>query len=147
VVAPPDSPIPPEVVVGGGLLVLVLGYVAFYWRGLAAADRYAKGFVIERCPVCKRGHLTVETRATRVLGIPRPQAIVRCDTCRSVLREVSNRRWRYAVDRAASPTIYSQLNGRVVSEDALRSLEAASPRESSPVRPPAKPPTFVDDEE
>jgi hypothetical protein len=127
--------------------VLVVGYVALYWRGLTAADRYTKGFVIERCPVCKRGHLTVETRTVRVLGIPRPQAIVRCDVCRSVLREVNSRRWRYAVDRAASPVLYSQLNGRVVSEETLKALEDVSPQQTPPVRPPAKPPTFVDDEE
>jgi hypothetical protein len=135
------------VVVGSGLLVLVLGYVVFYWRGLSAADRYASGFVIDRCPICKQGHLIVETRTVRVLGIPRPQAIVRCDVCRSVLREVSARRWRYAIDRAASPTLYNQLNGRVVSEETLTMLADASSRETPSVRPPAKPPTFVDEEE
>lgn len=148
VVVPADAPeIPPEVVVGVGLLVLVVGYVALYWRGLAAGDRYADGFVIERCPVCQRGHLTVEMRPARVLGIPRPQAIVRCDNCRSVLREVGSHRWRYAVDPAVSPTLFNQLNGRVVSEEALRRLEEQAPSEAPPVRPPVRPPTFVDDEE
>lgn len=129
------------------LLVVVVGYVALYWRGLSAGERYAEGFVIERCPVCQRGHVSVETRPARVLGIPRPQAIVHCDTCRSVLREVGRGRWRYAVDRAANPVLYNQLNGRVISADTLRALEESAPREAPPVRPPARPPTFVDDEE
>jgi hypothetical protein len=82
-----------------------------------------------------------------VLGIPRPQAIVRCDNCRSVLREVGRRRWRYAVDRAANLTLYNQLNGRIVNEETLRALEESAPRQAPPVRPLTRPPAFVDDEE
>lgn len=145
--APEPPPVQPEVVVGVVLLVLVVGYVALYWRALTIGERYAEGFVIERCPACERGHLTVETRPARVLGIPRPQAIVRCDNCRSVLREVGKGRWRYAVDRAANLTLYNQLNGRIVTEDMLRTLDENAPREVPPVRPPARPPTFVDDED
>jgi hypothetical protein len=64
-----------------------------------------------------------------------------------VLREVGSRRWRYAVDRAENPALYNQLNGRVIDEDALRALEQQSPSEPPVVRPPTKPPTFIDDEE
>ena len=127
--------------------MLVVGYVALYWRALTVGERYAEGFVIERCPVCQQGHLTVENRPARVLGIPRPQAIVRCDNCRSVLREVGRRRWRYAVDRAANLTLYNQLNGRIVNEETLRALEESAPRQAPPVRPLTRPPAFVDDEE
>jgi hypothetical protein len=143
----PGASIPPEALVGGAVLVLVLGYVAFYWRGLSAGDRYADGFVVERCPVCKEGHLEVETRQVRVLGVPRPRTTVRCDNCRSVLREVRAGRWRYAVDRAANPALYNQLNGRVVSADTLRMLEQQAPPAPPTVRPPAAAPTFTDDEE
>jgi hypothetical protein len=129
------------------LLALVLIYVAFYWRGLSAADRYEAGFVIETCPVCKQGHLTVESRQGRVLGIPRPRTTVRCDNCRSLLREVGSHRWRYAIDRAANPTLYTQFNGKVVDETTLEALERQAPPAPPVVHPPAKPPTFIDDEE
>lgn len=132
---------------GGALLVLLLIYVAFYWRGLAATDRYEAGFVIDTCPVCKQGHLTVETRPGRVLGIPRPRTTVRCDNCRSVLREVGRHRWRYAIDRTANPALYTQFNGREVDEATLEALERQAPPAPSGVRPPSKPPTFIDDED
>ncbi len=145
-VAPETSPRPPlEAIVGGIALLLVLIYVALYWRGLAAAERYTPGFVIDHCPVCQQGHLTVEARHDRVLGVPRPRWTVRCDNCRSVLRSAGNRRWRYAVDRAANPTLYNQLNGRVVDEETLTTLAQRSP-DVPAVRPPAQPPTFVDDD-
>jgi hypothetical protein len=145
-VEPESSPHPPlEAIVGGIVLLLVLAYVALYWRGLVAADRYAQGFVVERCPVCQHGHLTIEARQDRVLGVPRPRWTVRCDNCRSVLRSAGSRRWRYAVDRAANPTLYNQLNGRVVDEETLKALEQRSP-EVPGVRPPTHPPTFIDDD-
>lgn len=144
----PSSPrIPPEAIVGGALLVLVLVYVGFYWRGLSAADRYVNGFVIDTCPVCKQGHLTVETRQGRVLGIPRPRTTVHCDNCRSVLREVGNQRWRYAIDRAANLTLYTQFNGRVIDEATLEALERQAPPVPTVVHPPSKPPAFIDDED
>ncbi len=135
--APPTpTPIPPEAIVGGALLILVLIYVGLYWRGLAAADRYAEGFVIERCPVCWRGASDRRNApGSRLLGIPRPRSIVRCDYCRSVLREVGNRRWRYAVDRAANPELYSQLNGHVVDRGGAQAAGAVS----TPAAPPAAP--------
>ena len=142
--AAPGAPrIPSEALVGGALLVAVLVYVVFYWRGLASTERYAEGFVIERCPVCKHGHLTVETRQDRFLGIPRPRSIVRCDNCRSVLREVSAGHWRYAVDSVVNGRLYNQLNGRVVDEEMLETLERQTPT----VRPSANAPAFIDDEE
>jgi len=132
-------------VIGGLALLGILVYIGFFWRGLSAQDRYAEGFVIETCPVCGRGHLTVETHTDRMFGIPRPRSTVRCSECRSVLREVGDRRWRYAVDPPENPAMYARYNGRVVDEDALKSIRIV-PRVSD-VRPPSKPPTFVDDEE
>ncbi len=145
--APAAPRIPPEAVVGGALLVLVLAYVALYWRALVAADRFADGFIAENCPVCKQGHLHVEMRRDRLLGIARPRAIVRCDNCRSVLREVGNHRWRYAIDRTANPQLYNRLNGKVVSDELLRTLAGQTPAQPPSVHPPRKPPTFLDDEE
>jgi uncharacterized protein YgiM (DUF1202 family) len=139
-------PIPVEALVGGTALLLVLGYVGLYWRGLAVADRYAKGFVIPQCPVCGAGELSVETRPGRLLGIPRTRHIVRCSNCRSVLRETGNQRWRYAVDRIENPQLYDRLNGREISEAELITLAQKSERIPPVPRPPVTPPKFLDDE-
>ena len=98
-----------------------------------------------KCPVCGRGHLQVETRTERLVGIPRPRSTVRCTECRSLLRQVGNRTWRYAVDPFESPALYARYNGRSIDEETLKALRTTP---STPeVRPPTKPPTFVDDEE
>jgi hypothetical protein len=98
--------------------------------------------------VCGRGDLHVETRVDRVLGIPRPRYTVRCSNCRSTLREAGGGRWRYAVDRAANPTLYNQWNGKEIDEPTLKSLQNRAAVARQPrVRPPAQPPTFVDDDE
>jgi uncharacterized protein YraI len=140
--------IQPEAVIGGVLLLGILGYVALYLRGVGVASRYADGFVVDMCPVCRQGRLEVETRQERLLGIPRPRHIVRCTNCRSVLREVGDRRWRYAVDPLPYPTLYERFNGREVDEETLQSL-VTKPPTSPPVVPrsPVTPPSFVDDEE
>ncbi len=151
----PESPLPGE---GGGLpleaiiglllLLLLLFYIVLYWRGLAAIDRYANGFVIDRCPVCGQGHLSVETRHERFLGIPRPRRIVRCDNCRSVLRETGYRRWRYAVDPLDNPELYRRWNGQEIDEAVLiDSLQKGRSAGTPAPRPPAQPPDFTDEEE
>lgn len=101
----------------------LLGYGLLYWRGAAAADRYADGFVIDTCPVCGRGNLSVETRSGRVLGIPRPAHTVRCDSCRSLLREVRPGRWRYAVDPMEDADLAQRFNGQVIGVATLRRLD------------------------
>ncbi|MCK6577144.1 MAG: SH3 domain-containing protein [Anaerolineae bacterium] len=133
-----DSALTPEALVAGGIIALVVGYVVIYWRGLASAERYADGFVTETCPVCRTGHLHVDTRAERFLGIPRPRSVVTCDNCRSVLRQAGDRQWRYAVDRAANPMLYRQYNGRVIREDILVNLNMWNNAMQNP-------PTFEDD--
>jgi hypothetical protein len=140
--------IPVEALVGGAGLLAVLGYVGLYLRGVASVDRYTGGFVVERCPVCRRGELTTETRQDRVLGIPRARRTVRCSVCRSVLRETGPRRWRYAVDRIENPTMYERFNGREIDDNTLQSLmnQPIMPGEPRP-RPPVTPPTFVDDDD
>jgi hypothetical protein len=84
--------------------------------------RYRDGFMLATCPVCEEGELFLEERRYRLLGIPRIRRVVRCDTCRSVLRQVGRERWRYAVDGAANPELFALLNGRVISDDELLDL-------------------------
>ena len=123
--APPPPSVPPPSGrpwrrwLGGLLTVGALGYAALYVRQALRLARYREGFVLSMCPVCQEGHLHMEERRYRLLGIPRARRVVRCDVCRSVLREVGAGHWRYAVDGAENPALYEALNGRVLSEDEL----------------------------
>jgi len=96
--------------------------MAVYAINAAAVDRYATGFVVRYCPVCDDGRLEIEERPYRVLGIPRVRRTVRCATCRSMLREVGRRRWRYTVDPHENQHLFEDYNGRVISEEELKSL-------------------------
>lgn len=142
------SSIRPETIIGAIILLGILGYVGLYLRGLASAERYAHGFVIDRCPVCRKGEFIVETRRERWFGVPRPRHIIRCTNCRSVLRETSRRRWRYAVDPLQNSILYERYNGREIDEETLRAL-AQQPPPAPPAapRPPLTPPSFVDEED
>jgi hypothetical protein len=135
--------IPLEAIVGLVALVLVAIYIGLYMQGLSAASRYKEGFVIETCPVCQRGHLHIEERPNRLLGIPIVRRTVRCDECRSVLRETGNRRWRYAVDRIENPVMFDRFNGREVTDADLERLLKQPPKNASA----RTNPTFVDDEQ
>jgi hypothetical protein len=111
-----------ELLAATGLFTLVIVYAGFYLRGASVVDRYRSGFVIETCPVCQQGHLHVEQRPTRFFGIPRVRRTVRCDNCRSILREMGNRRWRYAIDRMVNPVMHQRFNGLEFHDDDLQSL-------------------------
>lgn len=143
---PAGFSLPPEGILGASGVLLVLLYVVLYLRGAAAADRYAAGFVVPVCPVCQKGELIVEARQNRLLGIPRPRRIIRCDNCRSVLRETGNRRWRYAVDRLENPALYERFNGREIDEASLEKLAAPSGNRVRVSTGPVTPPSFVDDD-
>jgi len=119
-----DNRFPWELLVGGLALLGVIGYIALYWRGASKSERYVSGFVIDRCPVCGRGTLIVEMRETRLLGIPQIHHTVRCSACRSVLREVDTREWRYAVDPLENPHVFERFNNRVLDETELGELGA-----------------------
>ena len=119
--------IPLEAIVGIILLLLILTYIWFYWQGLAATGRYADGFIIEECPVCHQGHLQMDERQSRTFGIPSVRRTIRCDVCRSVLRETGSQRWRYAVDRIENATMYDRFNGRQVSDTDLERLAKTPP--------------------
>jgi hypothetical protein len=146
---PGGSGLPLEAVVAGLVLVGVLTYLGLYWLGTSASNRYAGGFVFEICPVCQRGAPVVEQRQERWFGIPRIRHIVRCNECRSVLRETSPRHWRYAVDPSENAALYQQYNGREIDDTRLARLARQAGRPTAEVRPwsPDEPPTFVDDDE
>jgi len=123
-VGDPEQPTGPRAELGLALtiLALVVLYVLAYWRSNALSMRFRSGFLSEVCPVCQTGHLHVENRPERFLGLPDTRHTVRCSQCRSVLREVRPRVWRYAVDPTANPALYTQLNNRELSEVALLSV-------------------------
>jgi hypothetical protein len=139
---PAASGLPPEAIVGGAAIAAVLIYLGFYLRGQAALDRYRGGFAVEICPACRTGHLSVETRTSRVLGVPFARHTARCDTCRSLLRETRPHVWRYAVDRSANPSLYERYNNRELTEESLVILSRAWANPSTPVTPP----DFVNDD-
>ncbi len=106
----------------GGLAVAAAGYLSIYVLQLSALRRARGPFLLTACPVCETGHLSPDVRRTRILGIPRARRVIRCDSCRSVLREVSPGAWRYAVDGAVNADLFERYNGRVLSEDELRAI-------------------------
>lgn len=138
----PSSGLAAEAIAAGLILLGIIAYLVAYLRGAAGAKRYATAFIIETCPICREGHLTVESRTERSLGIPNTRHLVKCDTCRSLLREIGGGRWRYAVDRAANPVLYDRLNNREIREDTLQRLLEAPPDNAAP----SVPPGFVDDD-
>lgn len=96
---------------------MAAAYLGVYVFNAANLDRRVRqGFFLSICPVCEKGTLFLEDRRYRVLGIPRARCVVRCDHCRSVLRQVGTERWRYAVDGAVNADLFYKLNGRVMTE-------------------------------
>ena len=137
----------PEAILGGVGLLLVGGYTGLYLWGLAGSRRYAGKFVFSKCPVCRVGNPVIETRQERWFGIPVTHWIVRCDNCRSVLRQTGRDRWRYAVDPLEDANLYARYNGKELDIATLRQL-AESPRPAAEARIRGqKPPAFVDDDE
>lgn len=144
----PSSGLSPEVLIAGIVLLVILVYAVLYWRGLSGSERYASGFVVETCPVCRKGHLIVESRQERLFGVPRARHSVRCSECRSVLREVNDQQWRYAVDPVANPDLYQRFNGKIVDEQTLIALsrEQVGNTGQRGTTAPSTPPDFVDDD-
>lgn len=131
-----------SMILGAVLALLVFVYLVTFVRGLTSVSRYNDGFVIELCPVCERGELYVDQRQERLFGIPRARRTVRCDECRSILRELAPRRWRYAVDRAENDRLFTRYNGREITDTQLENLIGQAARDSRP----AKLPKFEDDD-
>ncbi|MBW4436098.1 MAG: SH3 domain-containing protein [Pleurocapsa minor GSE-CHR-MK-17-07R] len=118
--------VPLEAVIAVIALAGVVTYAAFYWRGVTRSERFSQGFVIDQCPACETGTLVPETRTGRVLGIPRPTHTIRCTNCRSVLREVGEGEWRYAVDPLVNQPLYQKWNNKVIRNEQLAKLHAVS---------------------
>lgn len=106
-------------IIAGALGLAVLLYGTLYAIQAANVARYREGFVLSVCPACEHGALYVEDRHYRVLGLPRVRRTVRCEECRSVLRQIGRRRWRYAVDGVVNPALYEALNNQVLTESQL----------------------------
>lgn len=160
--APPDGGNPLDTVlgwfnglpqsarIGGGLALLVGAYIVLYVLAMVGVNRYAAGFVIETCPVCQKGELSVRNRTRRSLGVPRVRRTVHCDYCGSVLRQVGRGRWRYTVDGDENPELFRRYNGREITDAALITL--GRPARMQMVDPPAQndaaqfdPPEYLDD--
>jgi len=109
-------------IAGGVLVALAAVYVATYVTQAANTAQPYDAFPLTVCPVCEHGTLSLDQRRYRVLGIPRVRRVVRCDTCRSVLRQVGRGRWRYAVDGGINPELFDRLNGRVVTAAQLKDI-------------------------
>ena len=137
--------ISPERWIGGTVVLFGLVYATVYGLGLASVDRYRKGFVATQCPVCHDGELQLESKEQPILGIPRVRRTVKCTECRSVLREVGTRRWRYAVDRLSNSSLFDYLNGKVLDDLAIQRLS----HHAYPImnRSDAVQPTFTEEEE
>jgi hypothetical protein len=118
----PDGGPSLETIIGAVILGIVLLYSVAYLVGLRAAGRYNNGFVVDTCPVCLKGNLYIETRQVRLFGVPVVRRRIGCDNCRSVMREMGTRRWRYAVDRAANPAMYDRYNGKIIEDYRLVEL-------------------------
>lgn len=110
------------IVVGGVVTLLGGGYMLVHAWSAASLERYEDGFFLDQCPICEEGHLVLEERPYSAFGIPRVRRAVRCDNCRSVLREVRRYQWRYAVDPSASRDLYAMLNNKVIPEQKLAEL-------------------------
>jgi hypothetical protein len=110
----------PGLWIGAGAL---LALVALYgWRRSSRERelrRYAEGFVIETCPVCQEGTLYLEEYVRRQMTIPHVQRSVRCDVCRSVLREIRPGLWRYTIDPFVNPDLANEYNAQQFTDEEL----------------------------
>lgn len=125
-----QGPITSGLLIAGG--VILLGVVAYMLRrsaGMRQVRRYAKGFPIDTCPACREGRLHLEEFVQRSMGIPSVRRSVRCDMCRSVLREVRPGKWRYTVDPYVNPEMASRYDTRWLAHADLEALGRETGRE------------------
>ncbi len=120
----------------GGVGLTALAYLGIYAAQAGTMDRYRDGFILSTCPVCGEGHLYLDERRYRLLGIPVARRVVRCDQCRSVLRQVGRQRWRYAVDGAVNRDMFADWNNRLITEQQLINT-----------MPESRPPEYIEDDE
>ena len=100
------------------ILAAVLGAflsIRFLMSQRKSERHIESGFIIETCPACRTGKLTLQ-------DMGRGRRVVRCDNCRSVLRQLRGNRWRYAVDSVPDPQFAESHNSEVLSEGDLLEL-------------------------
>ncbi len=110
---------------GGAAALLAAGF--YIWqlgRSRRELGRYAGGFLFDACPTCQRGKLHLDEQVKRLFGMPRVQRTIRCDTCRSVLRQVRPGAWRYTIDPLANPDLAERFSPRVFTDAALPAFAA-----------------------
>lgn len=104
-------------VAAAGLILAAALYLAGRGRRRREMVRYADGFVLDECPVCQMGSLELEENGRRVV-----RRTVRCDTCRSVLRQVRPGVWRYTIDPLVNPELAGRFNGQDFTDEALEAF-------------------------
>ncbi len=105
-----------------GVVAVALFLSGYAWRlvgGRSELKRYADGFSLKTCPVCQTGRLHLVESEQQVMGITRVLRLVRCDTCRSVLRQVKPGAWRYSIDPIVNPGLADSFNNKTFSDGAL----------------------------
>ncbi len=122
----------PETVLAIVVVLVLAAYVVLYLLLAMNAAKPAPAFLSKPCPVCQRGTLYLETKTEQVLGLPVVRRTVRCNTCRSLLRQTRRGRWRYAVDRLENPTLYARYNARELSDTQLLTLGREASRAVRP---------------
>lgn len=118
---PGGQPGLPLLLGGGGALLgawVLVSAALKSRRSRREMQRYARGFVLHFCPVCQRGDLHLE-EVRRPLAIPSVQRRVRCDVCRSVLRQVRPGVWRYTIDPMVNPEMAEAFSGQIFSDREL----------------------------
>jgi len=100
--------------IAAGVLGVLLS-AGFLLRGRGISRGEPQPWIVESCPACQEGQLSLVVRG-------RSQRVVRCDNCRSVLRQVRKDTWRYAVDPLPDKDFAERYNGKILSEEELGDL-------------------------
>lgn len=109
--------------IGGGVFGLaVVAYGLAFITGQQEATRYHSGFMLDHCPVCQSGSLHLEESRQPKFGVPSTQRLVRCDNCRSVMRQVRPGVWRYTVDGFVNPDMAEIYNGKTLLDRDMRGM-------------------------
>ncbi|GAB4471051.1 MAG: hypothetical protein Kow00124_07800 [Anaerolineae bacterium] len=113
----------PAVWIGGAVFVLLAaGYTWQVLRARSEMKRYEGGFLLSQCPVCQSGTLEMDEHTDHLLGVPVVQRLVRCDSCRSLLRQIRPGVWRYTIDPFVNPDMAEHYNGKSFTDAELPGL-------------------------
>jgi hypothetical protein len=102
--------------IAGALLLATILYTRQMRKARLELRRYADGFPIQFCPACRIGQLYLEENIHRLAGIPVVSRSVRCDHCRSVLRQYAPGHWRVTIDPLANPALSEEYNALLLSD-------------------------------